>query len=178
MKKKVCAWCLANLGSVESDKSGGDITHGICSLCALKLTRFEARTAEQILNFLREPVIMIDHEGMIKAANKSAKQILGKESEQIEEQLGGDVFECSYANLEGGCGRTEHCKTCAIRNIIMDTLSTGQGYSSVHTETRIFVRDQGMRKKLPQAYMRYSEDNFLSITQRPGKNTVSGRALF
>ena len=34
-----------------------------------------------------------------------------------------------------------------------------------------------MRKKLPQAYIRYSEDNFLSITQRLRKKTVYGQAL-
>jgi len=37
---------------------------------------------------------------------------------------------------------------------------------------RIFVQDQGLRKKLPEAYNWYSEDNFLSVTQRLGKKTI------
>lgn len=129
--KNICAWCNTDLGLIEKSCSVNDITHGICSLCAIKLTNYEARTAEQILNCLREPVLVIDHEGIIKAANKSAQEMLGKDPTQIKDQLGGDVFECTYAGTEGGCGRTEHCKTCAIRNIIMDTLSTGHGYKNV-----------------------------------------------
>ena len=49
----------------------------------------------------------------------------------MENHLGGDVLGCSYANLAEGCGRTEHCKTCAIRNIVMDTLANGKGYKNV-----------------------------------------------
>lgn len=47
---------------------------------------------------------------------------------------------------------------------------------SVYPERRVFVRDQGMREKLPQASKQYSEDNFLSRTQRrSGGKTASGR---
>jgi hypothetical protein len=41
----------------------------------------------------------------------------------------------------------------------------------------IFVQDQGMRKKQPQVYSCYSEDYFLSITQRLGKKTIYGWTL-
>ena len=57
--------------------------------------------------------------------------MLGKEMREIEKAPGGDAFECTYANQEGGCGNTVHCRTCAIRNIVMDTLATGQGYKNV-----------------------------------------------
>ena len=33
--KKVCAWCLKDMGYIKGGKKG-DITHGICKSCAKK----------------------------------------------------------------------------------------------------------------------------------------------
>jgi hypothetical protein len=41
---------------------------------------------------------------------------------------GGDVFECAYASLPGGCGETIHCEACTIRNTVMDTFKTGKSH--------------------------------------------------
>jgi hypothetical protein len=35
-------------------------------------------------------------------------------------------MECARARLPGGCGKTEHCKACAIRNTVMETHATGK----------------------------------------------------
>ncbi len=51
------------------------------------------------------------------------------------------------------------------------------GLTSVCPEMRNFFQDRGGRKKLPQAYILYSEDNFFRPTKRLGKMTISGRAL-
>jgi len=42
---------------------------------------------------------------------------------------------------------------------------------------KIFVQNQGMREKLPQAYSEYVEDNFLSITQSLGEKIILQKAL-
>ena len=115
----------------EDYTSEGDISHGICTQCAIKLTSSNPRTAKELLRLVREPVFVIDSDGIMKAANNSGLKMLGKDMDEIEDVLGGDAFECSYASLEGGCGNTEHCKTCTVRNAVMDTLSTGKGYSNI-----------------------------------------------
>jgi PAS domain-containing protein len=86
---------------------------------------------KEILNLIREPVFVVDSNGIIKTANDSGRKVLGKSYDEIENVLGGDAFECIYAGLDGGCGRTEHCKTCAIRNTLKDTLNTGREYKNV-----------------------------------------------
>lgn len=139
--KRVCAWCKRDLGSNENYEVEGDITHGMCSLCAIRLTTGEARSLKQILNCVEEPVFVLDHDRFVKAANDRALEMLGKDDAHIENQLGGDVFECSYASLEGGCGNTIHCKTCAIRNIITETLATGSGYKHVPAYQNISTAD-------------------------------------
>ena len=129
--KRICAWCKKELPTKEDYASKGEITHGICSFCAIKVTSYAPRTVKTLLNCINEPVLVINSEGIVKTANKSGQKLLSKKSEDIENHLGGDVFECSYSNKAGGCGNTVHCKACAIRNIVMDTLSTGQGYKNV-----------------------------------------------
>ncbi|MFZ5563425.1 MAG: hypothetical protein ACOZBW_05185, partial [Thermodesulfobacteriota bacterium] len=128
--KQVCAWCKKVLTAEDAGASKGDVSHGICSPCALKLSGAEPRTAKEILDFVQEPVFVIDGEGVVKGANQSGLIMLGKNLEDIANTLGGDTFECAYAAGEDGCGHTVHCTTCAIRNIVMDTLATGHGYKN------------------------------------------------
>lgn len=139
--RRVCAWCKKDLKPNEEYDSEGGITHGICSFCAIKISSFKPRNIKELLNYVQQPVFLIDSDGIVRTANKSGLEMLGKKLEEIEYELGGDVFECSYASVEGGCGRTLHCTTCAIRNIVMDTLTTGQGYKSIPAFQSINTKD-------------------------------------
>ena len=60
----------------------------------------------------------------VTSANKQAQSLLQKELPDIEGFKGGEVFECAYASLPGGCGNTVHCDGCTIRNTVMDTFQT------------------------------------------------------
>ena len=122
---KTCAQCRKELAAAAA------IDHGMCSICALEMTKEAPRTVGKILNSIHEPVFLIDNDGVVQGANRSASKMLNKELPDIEGQLGGDAFECSYAKDKGGCGRTVHCKTCAIRNIVMDMITNGHGYDKV-----------------------------------------------
>jgi hypothetical protein len=129
--RKVCAWCKKEMAGSEQYSADGDITHGICSLCSLEFSRNIPKTAQQILDMITEPIFLLDNEGIVKSANSSGRKLIGKEYGQIRDHLSGDVLECAYAALPEGCGQTEHCMTCAIRNTVMDTLATGKSYTKV-----------------------------------------------
>lgn len=129
--RRICAWCKKALSPREEMGTEKEITHGICSLCALKFTKNVSKTAREILDIIDEPVLVVDSLGVVKTANQSGLDLLGKDLDAIEEHLGGDVLECAYARLPEGCGKTEHCKTCAIRNVLMDTLLHDRSYSKV-----------------------------------------------
>ncbi len=140
--QRVCAWCKKDIGTKDGCESERTITHGICSLCLIKVTTgIQPRSASQILNYVQEPVFLIDANGIVIASNESGSISVGKKIEQIEYILGGEVFECTYALAEGGCGKSVHCKTCAIRNIVMDTLSTNRGYKNVPAYQSINTSD-------------------------------------
>lgn len=129
--KNICAWCGKVLATDEAYASQGDISHGICSQCAVKISGFEPRKAKEVLDYVQEAVFVMNADGVIKGANQSGLKMLGKNMAKIENALGGDAFECSYSGEAGGCGNTLHCKTCAIKNTVMDTLATGHGYKKV-----------------------------------------------
>lgn len=135
--RRICAWCKKELSPREDMGTESEITHGICSVCALKFSRNVPKTVKAMLDIIDEPVLIVDSVGIVKTANKSGLKLLGKDLDAVENHLGGDALECSYAKLPEGCGRTEHCSTCAIRNILMDTLTHGRSYKKVPAYQRI-----------------------------------------
>ena len=135
--RRICAWCKKELSPLEDMGTDKEITHGICSPCALKFTRNVSKTTKEILDIINEPVLVVDSVGVVKTANDKGLELLGKDLDAIEEHLGGEVLECTYARLPEGCGRTEHCKTCAIRNVLMDTLLNDRSYSKVPAYQKI-----------------------------------------
>ena len=135
--RRICAWCKKELTPREDKKTENEITHGICSVCALKFSSNVPKTAKTMLDMITEPVLVIDSMGLVLTANESGLKLLGKDLDELENHLGGDALECSYARLPEGCGKTEHCKTCAIRNVLMDTLASGRSYSNVPAYQKI-----------------------------------------
>jgi PAS domain-containing protein len=127
---KVCAWCKKRLPAGLADgHTDGLITHGICDECAELLLTDRRRPIREFLDSLEEAVFLVNSEGRVMSANKAAQRVVGKDQSDIEDQLGGDVFECANADLPGGCGKTERCRACTIRNTVMDTLASGHGVS-------------------------------------------------
>ena len=123
--KQVCAWCGIQLSRNDS-RGENDISYGICLPCANSVIIDVPNQLRDFLDQISVPVVLLNYEGVIKTANEKACAMLGKDLSRIEENLGGDVFECAYALLPGGCGRTYHCSGCVIRNTVMSTHETGQ----------------------------------------------------
>ena len=83
-------------------------------------------TLNQLIDDIDKPVLVVDSEGSIHTANKHALYILQKKIEDVVNQKGGVVMSCQYATLPGGCGKTEHCSGCDIRNTVMATFEDHQ----------------------------------------------------
>ena len=78
-----------------------------------------------------EPLVVVDAMGQVVTANQGVQRFLGKSLHDIEGLLGGDVFDCEYASLPGGCGKTEHCPSCTIRSAVMECHRTGRSATSI-----------------------------------------------
>ena len=125
---KICAWCHKRLeeDSGSAAKAEPEITHGICLSCADDLWMGIGEPIADFLETIEAPVVVVDQDVVVKAANKKAREILGKEPSRIEGFRGGEVFECIYSTLPGGCGRTIHCNGCAIRRAVAETHASGK----------------------------------------------------
>ena len=135
--KRVCAWCRKDLGVKPGPAEL--ITHGICDDCLEAISTKPDRDTQSFLDRIPAPILLVNSDGMVLTANKFACKRLHKKLPQIRQSLGGDVLECAWARLPEGCGRTEHCQACVIRNSVLQTHQTGRpinrrrAYQVVHT---------------------------------------------
>lgn len=141
--KRVCAWC--NKGMEEDDGSDslhdGVVTHGICADCADNIEFQLGVSLKKFLNSFRVPIVLVNGDSSALSANRSALDLMGKELAAIDQMLLGNVFECAYSRLPGGCGKTVHCCGCTIRNAVSHTYSTG--IPSVRLPARIEYNGSG-----------------------------------
>lgn len=128
---KVCAWCTREISGGD-DPTNSRVSHGICPDCRDHF--FPSEGPPQLAEFLDKlsvPVLVVDNDVRVLAANEKASSLLGKEVDRVVGCLGGDAIECSYARLPGGCGKQIHCRSCTIRRTVLDTYETGASHFDV-----------------------------------------------
>ena len=127
--ENTCAVCHRDM-PLDTGESRA-ITGGICGEC---LDLFGARAGVPLLDFLDGlgmPVLVVDRDVVATFANRPLLDLLGKDLPRVKGHRGGDVFECAYAQLPGGCGNTYHCSGCAIRRAVTETFTTGKSLRNV-----------------------------------------------
>jgi PAS domain-containing protein len=121
----ICSYCRAELAPKEPLEDDA-ITHTMCPDCLDHFGRqAEGWSLGELLDQFDVPVLAVDCDGRAIAANQATAEMVGKSRRELFGMLGGDLMECAYARLPGGCGKTIHCKACAIRNTVQKTIETG-----------------------------------------------------
>ncbi len=124
----ICSYC----GRYIKEKKPFEVTkntHGICPDCFIPLLKDNGGLSyDQYLETFDRPVMVVDSERRIAAANEAALRMMEKSIERVMGMLGGDAMECRYSILPGGCGRTTHCQTCTIRNLVLKTLEQQESH--------------------------------------------------
>ena len=124
--RRVCAWCKSDLGTKDAGPGGDNaVTHGICAACLRGVNSQMGVKLQEYLDTLEAPVLAVDPDVVVKIANEKACRLANKRQSDMLDRKGGEVFECAYARLPGGCGRTVHCSGCAIRMTVAETHATG-----------------------------------------------------
>lgn len=125
--KVVCAWChkLLKPGTGPED---AEVSHGICKDCYRVFLRKLSpdRTLSEFLEELPVPVLVVDGDGGMLAINSQARDLTGRQSEDLPGLRAGDVIACVNARSPGGCGRTENCLGCEVREAIEGTYASGE----------------------------------------------------
>lgn len=128
---KACIWCKAELPTEVGDPAH-IITRSFCSNCReLFSSPRYPMSLKEYLNQIGLPVLVMDDDVRVLDFNEPARALLGGRLPDCVGYYGGDVLECAYARLPGGCGNTEHCKACAIRRTVTTTYATGKSQENV-----------------------------------------------
>jgi PAS domain-containing protein len=68
-------------------------------------------------NAIPFPMLVVDDDVHILFWNSAALRLLG--NEELLQQRGGEALHCIHSkDVEEGCGRGPHCKTCIVRNSV------------------------------------------------------------
>lgn len=128
--KTVCAWCKKELGSTPTTAPQKMISHGICDDCRFKL-EYSSMGLEDFIVTLKQPILVMDGEVRVQCANEKASKMLQMGRADMTNQLAGDVIQCVYSDLPGGCGETLHCSGCTLRSSAEETYKTGKSLKKI-----------------------------------------------
>lgn len=120
--EKVCAWCNNSPKSIEIEENSLNNPF-ICSSCRQFLS-MEQIPIEKIIENFNDPIVIIDPEHTVISSNTNASKLLDKFHLTPKNKTNklGNLLRCPNAELEKGCGKTDQCSSCKIRQAIQDTL--------------------------------------------------------
>jgi PAS domain-containing protein len=96
---------------------------------------------ESILDAIPLPIFVVDEDVRIFWSNQSAAPLLDREPELVFLKRCGEVMHCQHAlESAAGCGRTEFCKYCPIRNSVQQSI---QGQRVVRKKNIMRMVGQG-----------------------------------
>ena len=121
--KTLCSFC--NTVIHPGNSAEDPVSHGVCTICYDRILAEHGFNIRKFLNMLDVPVVLVDNDATILAANSLALSIIKRPVNGVPGKKFGFVFDCINASLPGGCGKTAFCPNCIIRNTIVETYSTG-----------------------------------------------------
>ena len=122
----ICSYCRR---TIQDDPKARitDVSHGMCPKCGDHFERLWAgMPVGEYLDELGSPVILLDGEGRVIAMNQKLADLIGIERARSSGLLGGEALACVRSRLPEGCGRTVHCRECAVRRAVETVSRTGK----------------------------------------------------
>ncbi|QQS50203.1 MAG: PAS domain S-box protein [Bacteroidota bacterium] len=112
------------------------------NITELKLAEIQIQRNEKQLQLIfdNSPVIMmlLNEHAEILRINKTGKQYSGLDTDSVRHRQPGDLLNCiETIYLPQGCGTGEVCKSCTLRLIILEAISSGMGVTKIETSVRI-----------------------------------------
>ncbi len=126
----VCAYCRKTISDARG--AATDVSHGMCQACAEHYEKmWNGMPLSDYLDTLPQPVIVMNGDGCVVAANQKLASMFGKDKAHFRGLMGGEAMACVYSLLPEGCGRTVHCRECTIRRAVDKVAKTGHPLKKV-----------------------------------------------
>ncbi len=104
-------------------------------------------------------MMIVDSKGRVETMSSSLLRFAGHDPEEYKGLHGGEVLRCIHQlDDASGCGFGPMCKDCKVRQIILDTLTSGKSYHKIETE--LSMLDDSIEKRnflLSTAAIEYPE---------------------
>jgi PAS domain S-box-containing protein len=95
---------------------------------------------QSIFDAVNVGMLLIDEHGSVRRVNDTVTRWFGKESDTRLGVQPGDLVGCLHAiSQPSGCGHTEYCLTCPIRNTFESVFRTGEPIHDVEAEAHVLL---------------------------------------
>jgi nitrogen-specific signal transduction histidine kinase len=122
---------------------------------------------DPIIHNLPVAILVVDKERKVMLSNKAAEFLANKSESQLFDLYGGQALGCIHADSEEGCGFTEHCDACDVKNAVLETFLSKKDRESF--DTKINLKLYGSRDiKVSATYLNLDEirDEIVSVERR------------
>lgn len=83
---------------------------------------------EELLEFIPDPLMITDNEGLLLYANPAFRNLTQKETASLLNVHYGDALGCKYFEQNTqGCGKTYYCEFCEIRRAFNEVQTPEEG---------------------------------------------------
>ena len=124
----ICSYCRKFIKEKEPLANKNN-SHGVCNDCfEARMKQLNGLSFDQYLEGFDIPVLIVDNDCKILAANSNALALTDKPLAKVKGFFAGEALECAYSRLPEGCGYTVHCPACTIRRLVEKTGDTQCNY--------------------------------------------------
>jgi hypothetical protein len=127
----ICSYCRRTIRA-DPQARITDVSHGMCDACGRHFERLWAgMPVDEYLDDLGSPVLLMDGDARVIAMNAKLADLIGADRQAARGLTGGEAFACVHSRLPEGCGRTVHCRECAVRRTVETVARTGKAKERV-----------------------------------------------
>lgn len=160
------------MGKCKPVKKEG-VSHGMCEKCFAYFShQLDGVSLETYIEQFDLPVLIVNEDARILATNSLAQQTIDKPTRDVIGSHAGNVMECAHARLAEGCGNTDHCLGCTIRNMINEVTKSSE--SRLHVSAVLSQDEKNIKMVLSAEKL----DSFVQITIEQIDNDIITNGYF
>lgn len=141
-----CSTCGKALFHAREIGLSGGLTQDLCSTCSKVISTGRQDQVRALIDVFENPLLITDLDRRVTCVNLAGERALGDSMDSIIGSLAGDVIVCENASLPGGCGHTENCRACTIRNAVTTTLESQAEVTGAHAVQTVLRAGQRLEQ--------------------------------